>query len=73
MMDTATPTTPAHEEPATPASSAPPQEQSATPASPAPPGDRPPTIDLPAIEGPVWVAWREGTLTRAKELEALCL
>jgi hypothetical protein len=73
MMDTATPTTPAHEEPATPASSAPPQEQSATPASPAPPGDRPPTIDLPAIEGPVWVAWREGTLTRAKELEALCI
>ena len=60
MMDTATPTAPAHEEPATPASSA-------------PPADRPPTIDVPAIEGPVWVAWREGTLTRAKELEALCL
>jgi hypothetical protein len=44
-----------------------------TPASPAPPGDRTPTVDVPAIEGPVWVAWREGTLTRAKELEALCL
>jgi hypothetical protein len=73
MMDTATPTAPVHEEPADPVSSAPPQEQSATPASPAPPGDRPPTVALPAIEGPVWVAWREGTLTRAKELEALCL
>lgn len=31
-------------------------------------------MDLNGIEpvgGPVWVAWREGTLTRAKELEAL--
>jgi hypothetical protein len=28
-------------------------------------------LDLRPIEGPVWVAWREGTLTRAKELEAL--
>jgi hypothetical protein len=73
MMDTATPTAPVHDEPADPASSAPPQEQSATSASPAPPGDRPPTVDLSAIEGPVSVAWREGTLTRAKELEALCL
>lgn len=25
-----------------------------------------------SIQGPVWVAWREGTLTRAEELEALC-
>ena len=25
-----------------------------------------------SIGGPVWVAWREGTLTRAEELEALC-
>jgi hypothetical protein len=24
------------------------------------------------VGGPVWVAWREGTLTRAAELEALC-
>ena len=24
------------------------------------------------MEGPVWVGWREGTLTRAAELEALC-
>jgi hypothetical protein len=24
------------------------------------------------VGGPVWVAWREGTLTRAKELESLC-
>jgi hypothetical protein len=44
-----------------------------TPTSSAPPGDDSPTIHVPAIEGPVWVAWREGTLTRAKELEALCL
>jgi hypothetical protein len=42
-----------------------------TPASSAPSGDGPSAIDVPAIEGPVWVAWREGTLTRAKELEAL--
>jgi hypothetical protein len=28
--------------------------------------------DIGSIQGPVWVAWREGTLTRAKELEALC-
>jgi hypothetical protein len=25
-----------------------------------------------SIQGPVWVAWREGTLTRAEELEVLC-
>jgi hypothetical protein len=34
-----------------------------------------PEPDLPgahAVGGPVPVAWREGTLTRAKELEALC-
>jgi hypothetical protein len=24
------------------------------------------------VGGPVWVGWREGTLTRAKELESLC-
>ena len=50
---------------------APPREEPDTPAPSAPPGDGPSTID--AIEGPVWVAWREGTLTRAKELEALSL
>jgi hypothetical protein len=64
----------------TPASLAPPDDGSATttappreePDTPAPsPDDGPCTID--AIEGPVWVAWREGTLTRAKELEALSL
>jgi hypothetical protein len=27
---------------------------------------------IAAIEGPVWIAWREGTLTRAQELDALC-
>lgn len=34
-----------------------------------------PDIALPPAEGiggPVWVAWREGTLTRAEELQALC-
>ncbi|WP_217897220.1 hypothetical protein [Geodermatophilus saharensis] len=40
------------------------------------PGPRPgadlPDLDLPPVGGPVWVAWREGTLTRAAELEALC-
>lgn len=50
---------------------APPREEPATQAPSAPPGGGPSTID--AIEGPVWVAWREGTLTRAKELEALSL
>src|SRR3712207_6610161 len=29
------------------------------------------TIDTRPVGGPVWVAWREGTLTRAAELEAL--
>ena len=29
-------------------------------------------LDIPSIQGPVWVAWREGTLTRAEELETLC-
>ena len=50
-----------------------------TAASPAPTSDKPAAgSDKPAaesiapIEGPVWVAWREGTLTRAEELEALC-
>ena len=50
-----------------------------TAASPAPTSDKPAAgSDQPAagtiapIEGPVWIAWREGTLTRAKELEALC-
>ena len=28
--------------------------------------------DIRSIQGPVWVAWREGALTRAEELEALC-
>jgi hypothetical protein len=65
------------------ASSAPPGDRSDTAASPpeepvtqesrAPGGGGPPTIDVQPIEGPVWVAWREGTLTRAKELEALAL
>lgn len=49
--------------------------------SPAPPRAEPDTAPLHensdppgirAIGGPVWVAWREGTLTRAKELAALC-
>jgi hypothetical protein len=28
--------------------------------------------DISSIQGPVWVAWREGTLTRAEELKTLC-
>jgi hypothetical protein len=46
--------------------------------SPAPANETPAASDKPAaattspIGGPVWVAWREGTLTRAEELEALC-
>src|SRR5215213_9240973 len=50
-----------------------------TVASPAPTSDKSdagsdkPTEERTApIGGPVWVAWREGTLTRAEELEALC-
>jgi hypothetical protein len=70
MMDTAASSAPPGNGPATPA---PPREEPATPASSAPPGNGPATVDIEAIEGPVWVAWREGTLTRAKELEALGL
>jgi hypothetical protein len=70
MMDTQASPAPQVDGPTTPA---PPREKPATPASSAPPGDGPATVDVPAIEGPVWVAWREGTLTRAKELEALGL
>jgi hypothetical protein len=49
-----------------------------TATSPAPTNDTPAASDKPAaamiapIGGPVSVAWREGTLTRAEELEALC-
>jgi hypothetical protein len=49
-----------------------------TATSPAPTNDTPTASDKPAaamiapIGGPVSVAWREGTLTRAEELEALC-
>ena len=61
-----------------PASSAPPDGGPATPAPlrekrSTPTRGGPPTFDVEAIKGPVWVAWREGTLTRAKELEALRL
>jgi len=34
--------------------------------------NEPDTVEISSIGGPVWVAWREGTLTRAEELEALC-
>ena len=57
---------------ARPTTPAPPREEPAAPVSTASQDDGPPTIDIAAIEGPVWVAWREGALTRAKELEALC-
>jgi len=38
----------------------------------APPRRQPTAPDVSAVGGPVWVAWREGTLTRAAELQALC-
>jgi hypothetical protein len=37
-----------------------------------PSADKPAIAGIEAVGGPVWVAWREGTLTRAEELEALC-
>jgi hypothetical protein len=40
----------------------------AVPATPSRPGG----ADIPPVGGPVWVAWREGTLTRAEEFQALC-
>ena len=46
-------------------------KKTAEQAPPAPPGDESATIA--AIRGPVPEGWREGTLTRAKELEALSL
>jgi len=44
----------------------------ATTTSPGSSGSKPTDIEFPPVGGPVWVAWREGTLTRAAELEALC-
>jgi hypothetical protein len=43
-----------------------------TQTSPASTNPNPTTTEPSSIGGPVRVAWREGTLTRAKELEALC-
>ena len=37
-----------------------------------PSADKSAIAGIEAVGGPVWVAWREGTLTRAEELEALC-
>jgi hypothetical protein len=70
MMDTQASLVPPGEESVTPA---PPREKPAIQASSALPGDESVIIDIPAIEGPVSEGWREGTLTRAKELEALSL
>ena len=42
------------------------------PGSQAPPRRESDVTAEQPVGGPVWVAWREGTLTRAKELEALC-
>lgn len=41
-------------------------------ASPTPSRDEAGATKIRPVDGPVWVAWREGTLTRAHELEALC-
>ena len=70
MMDTQVSTAPPGDGSAKPRQS---REKPAAPVSTAPRGDGSSIIDVSAIEGPVWVAWREGTLTRAKELEALSL
>jgi hypothetical protein len=69
-MGTQTSSAPPGDVPVTAAS---PREKSASSASSVLPGDESATIDIPAIEGPVSEGWREGTLTRAKELEALSL
>src|SRR5215470_8528702 len=42
-----------------------------TRASSAAPGNGWDTLDIPAVGGPASKGWREGTLTRAEELEAL--
>ena len=47
-----------------------PRDQRAT--ATAPPRGQPTVPGSSAVGGPVWVAWREGTLTRAAELQALC-
>src|SRR4051794_34805475 len=44
----------------------------ATAATPVQPSGKSIPPGIPPVGGPVWVAWREGTLTRAEELEALC-
>jgi hypothetical protein len=43
-----------------------------SPASSAAPGNGWDTLDIPPVGGPASKGWREGTLTRAEELEALC-
>jgi hypothetical protein len=70
MMDIPASSAPPDGGPATPA---PQREKRSTPTTSGPPRGGPPIFDVEAIKGPVWVAWREGTLTRAKELEALRL
>ena len=70
MMDTSASSAPVGDGPVT---QAPLREELAIRASPLPPGDGPATIDIPPIAGPVSEGWREGTLTRAEELEALSL
>src|SRR6266566_1240747 len=50
---------------------APPHEKPAIPASSAARGNGWDTIDIPPVGGPASKGWREGTLTRAEELEAL--
>src|SRR5215470_12790220 len=55
-----------------PAIQAPLRKKPATSESP-PSRDGSPSFDVEEIKGPVPVAWREGTLTRANELEALHL
>lgn len=73
-MATATPPTPPASK-STDATTPPtPPESKPTNATktPTPPGNKLVNVEFEPLGGPVWVAWREGTLTRAAELEALC-
>ena len=52
------------------ASPTPSRDESATALAPTASRDEPNVPEIRPVGGPVWVAWREGTLTRANELEA---
>ena len=71
-MSTAAPPTPANDKPDTTAPPDKPDNAEAQDKSDAPrSADQPELTGIEPVGGPVRVAWREGTLTRAEELEAL--